>query len=520
MSLSIAARLRFMTGLFAALALQVGLLVAFLLAIAPAPARAAALDNIRQSVQEFTLDNGLRILVVERHDAPVFAYATVVDAGSVCEMTGTTGIAHMFEHMSLKGTPTIGTTDYAKESKALDAVDAAWDAVRSELDRGADTDSVRLGELMARFMQAREAAQKFVIPNAYDNILETNGGRDMNAQTRTDMTAFYYRLPSNRLELWGRLEGDRLSHPVLREFYTERDVVRNERRMQESSPIGRLFNNLLTTAFEAHPYGNGVIGFSSDIENFRRRDAIDFYDKYYVASNMTICLVGDVTMDDVRRVAGEYFEDMRQGPNPPPVITQEPVHTAERRVIAEEDANPVLLAGWQAPAERERDFAAMELLMDILGNGRTSRLYERLVKKEQIATQVGAGVGLPGSKYPNLAGAFIYVTADKDPLLAEQMAYEEIKRLSDQGPTAEELAKVKTRYRANHIRALRRPDNLALELAAADQIAGHWSWLFEQIDRIDAVTVADVQRVAAERLIPGRRAVAVITRPPAADEAE
>jgi predicted Zn-dependent peptidase len=307
---------------------------ALLLAIAAGVlpvAEAAPLEKLADSVQEFTLENGLRFLVVERHDAPVFSYTTIVDAGGVCEVTGVTGIAHMFEHMAFKGTETVGTTDYKKERKALVKVDAAWDAVIDERRKGFDTDSTRLAELVETYKKAREEAREFVVSNEFVTVLETNGARGVNAFTGTDMTGYLYSLPSNRLELWARMEADRLSHPVLREFYTERDVVRNERRSQESSPIGRLFDNLLTTAFAAHPYGTGVIGHSSDIEAFHRRDALGFFEQYYVATNMTVALVGDVTVDEVKKLAKKYFSEVRGGPDPPPVVTVEPVRRPATR---------------------------------------------------------------------------------------------------------------------------------------------------------------------------------------------
>lgn len=477
-----------------------------------ASAGASPLQSLADQVQEFTLENGLRFLVVEQHDAPVFSYATVVDAGGVCEVVGTTGIAHMFEHMAFKGTETIGTSDFKKEQRALARVDEAWDAVLTERHRGFDADSLRLAELAEAYKQARDEAREFVLSNDYVKILESNGAQGVNAFTGLDITAYLYSLPSNRLELWARMESDRLSHPVLREFYTERDVVRNERRSSESSPTGRLFDALLTTSFSAHPYGTGVIGHSSDIENFHRRDALEFFDKYYVASNMTVCLVGDVTVDEVQKLAREYFMEVREAPDPPPVMTIEPVHTAELRIIAEEDANPVLITCWQAPAQRDPDFAAMELLTAMLGNGRTSRLYERLVKEEQVAIQVGAGVGLPGSKYPSLAGVFTYVVADGDPEEVEAMVYEEVEGLIASGPTDDELAKVKTIYRAQEMRQLRRPLRLAVALASADQMQGDWRQLFEHLDRVEQVTTADIQRVATEYLVRPQRIVAMIQK--------
>jgi predicted Zn-dependent peptidase len=489
-----------------------GLLALFL--VGPVrPARAVLLQNLRDSVQEFTLENGLRFLVVERHEAPVFSYTMCVDAGGVCEVPGLTGIAHMFEHMAFKGTESIGTTDYAAEKPALDAVDAAWDEVRAERLKGAAADSARLRQLGAVFAKAQEAAQRFVVGNQFFSLLEQNGAKDVNAFTATDATCYQYDIPSNRLELWARMEGDRLSRPVMREFYMERDVVRNERRMRlESSAMGRFLESLMTAAFMAHPYSHGFSNFASDIEMFRRQDAREFFDRYYVASNMTVALVGDVDAREVRRLAERYFSGVRRGPNPDPVTIVEPVHTAERRVLAEEDANPIVIVGWQGPAETDPDYAAAELLMQVLGGGRSSRLFERLVKKEKVATAASAGIGLPGSKYPNLVVTFAYVAADQDPQRAEAVIHEEVARLIVEGPTAAELQKVKTEYLANQIRQLREPAELALQLAMTDQGQGNWRRLFEHLDRIESVTAADLQRVARERFVKARRTVGILSK--------
>ncbi len=488
-------------------------------AILAAPAPAAPLEELRASVKEFALDNGLRFLVVEKPDAPVFAYATCVDAGGVCEMTGTTGIAHMFEHMAFKGTPSVGASDFAAERKAMAATDAAWDAYLEEKHKRFAADSTRLGELMSAFRTAMEREKSYVIQNDFDRILETNGARNVNAFTSTDMTCYMYSLPSNRAELWARMEGDRLAQPVLREFYQERDVVRNERRIGESSPVQRLFEDFITTAFIAHPYGTGVIGHASDIEAFSRRDAQAFFDKYYVAPNMTVCVVGDVTVGQVRQLAEKYFRHVRLGPNPPPVVTVEPVHRAELRVTIEDDANPTVIVGWQSPAQQDPDYAAMELVMEILGTGRSSRLYERLVKKEQVATQVGAGTDTPGAKYENQAIVFVFLATGRNPEDAEAMVYEEVDRLIAQGPTEEELRKVKTGYVARIIRQLRQPQWLAIALASSDQMLGDWRAAFDHLARIEAVTAADVQRLAQERLVKERRTVAMLKKKAASQEA-
>jgi predicted Zn-dependent peptidase len=495
-------------------------LLAVLLAGPARPARAALLQEVRDSVQEFTLENGLRFLVVERHEAPVFSYTTCVDAGGVCEIPGATGIAHMFEHMAFKGTESIGTTDYAAEKPALEAVDAAWGELRAERLKGADADSARLRQLETAFARAQEEAARFVVGNEFFGLLERNGAKDVNAFTATDATCYQYDIPSNRLELWARMEGDRLARPVMREFYKERDVVRNERRMRiESSAMGRFLESLMTAAFMAHPYAHGFSNFASDIEMFRRQDALEFFDRYYVASNMTVALVGDVDAREVQRLAEQYFGGVRRGPDPGPVTVVEPVHTAERRVLAEEDANPVVIIGWQGPAEADPDYAAAELLMQVLGGGRSSRLYGRLVKREQVATAAAAAIGLPGSKYPNLMITFAYIAADQDPARAEALIDEEVARLTEEGPTAAELQKVKTEYLAGQLRQLREPAQLALQLAMTDQARGDWRRLFEHLDRIQSVTAADLQRIARERFVTSRRTVGILSKKGAGEKA-
>ena len=235
---------------------------------------------------------------------------------------------------------------------------------------------------------------------------------------------------------------------------------------------------------------------------------------------MTVCFVGDVDVDEVREFAEKYFAGVGDAPDPPPVTTAEPVHTAERRVIAEEEANPVVLIGWQSPASADPDYAGAELLMEILGGGRSSRLYTRLVKDEQVATQVMTGTDLPGRKYPNQAGVFAFCAADRDPQEAEELIYEEIDRLIAEGPTHEEVQKVKAGYMARMLRHLRDPANLAVELASADQLEGDWRFLFRHLGRIEKVDATQIQALAAERLVKARRTVAVMRKPDASDEAE
>jgi len=257
--------------------------------------------DLEAQVQEFTLDNGIHFLVLERHDVPVFTFRTYVNVGSANEVSGITGIAHILEHMAFKGTSQIGTEDYKKEKKAMAAEDAAFAALLAERKKGERADPAVIAELEKAFEEAKDSAREYVVSNEFGEIIENNGGRGMNASTNCDATRYYYSLPSNRLELWAYLEGSRMSDPVLREFYTEKDgPVTEERRMRtDNNPVGRLIEQFQNTAFSAHPYHHSTIGYMSDINNITRQDCIDFYNRNYVGPNFTIAVVGNVEFAEV-----------------------------------------------------------------------------------------------------------------------------------------------------------------------------------------------------------------------------
>ena len=483
------------------------------LVAAVAPAQADTFEDLASQVHEFTLDNGLKFLLFERHDAPVFSFRTYVDAGGVDEVPGVTGIAHMFEHMAFKGTHTVGTKDYAAEAKAMEKVDEAWLALARETAKGHRADPNKVEQLEAAFDAAQKKAQEYVVSNEFSKLLEENGAQGLNAATGTDMTFYLYSLPSNRLELWARLEGDRLTNPVLREFYTERDVVIEERRFQESSPSGRMFDQLITTGFTAHPYGTGIIGFTSDLQQLTRQDAYDFFQKYYVASNMTIAVVGDVYPDDLEKLAKKYFSKVPAGEDPMPVRTVEPKHEAEIRFERIEDAQPIVAMGYHIPGMSHPKWYAYEMLGDILGSGRSSRTYTRLVKEDQIASQAGGGVGFPGRKYPNMLVLFGLVSTDSTPEEVEAAFKEEVMRIAEEGPTAEELDKVKSMNKAAMIRQLRSNSGLAAQLARYQGMFGDWRQLFDVIEQIEAVTLEDVREAAQDALRPGNAVVGMIKKP-------
>jgi len=483
---------------------------------APAAVR-TGLESLEKQVQEFTLANGLRFLVVERHQAPVFSFFTVVNSGSANDAIGTTGIAHMMEHMAFKGTSLVGTTDGAAEKQAMEAEERTWSALLDERRKGARADSSVLARLQKAFEDAQTASAKYVVTDEFSQLVEQAGGQNLNAFTASDITAYFYSLPSNRLELWAALFAGALVDPVFREFYKERDVVYEERRMRvESSPIGRLFYEFVTTAFNAHPYGFGGIGFPSDLKSFSRTQGEEFFRRNYVAKNMTVVVVGDVKLAEVKRLAEKYFSAISDAPAPPPIDTVEPAQIAERRVTIEDRAQPFVIVGWHIPAVSDPDYAAWKAAADLLGGGRWSRLYKTLVKEKKIAVQAGCGTGEPGEKYPNLFMTFLVPASGQDPATVEQEAYRVIDEVLDEKPfTKEELDGYKVRVRAQKIAAVEDNGSLAGELAQAQALYGGWRQFFREQERVQALTPGDLVRVMRAGLVKSNRTVASIVNPPA-----
>ena len=244
--------------------------VAVLLVLS-AIAVAQDLASFEKRITVKKLDNGLTVIICERPEAPVFSFDTHVDAGSAQDPMGQTGLAHMFEHMAFKGTDKIGTTDYAAEKVALAKVEKAYAAYIEERDKRVGRDEQKLKDLQKAWQDAIADAQKYVKPNEFPQILESNGAEGLNATTSQDETDYHYSLPENRLELWAYLESERFIHPVMREFYKERNVVIEERRMRtDSNPIGRLLEQFITAAFQAHPYHRPTIGWMADLNSLLR----------------------------------------------------------------------------------------------------------------------------------------------------------------------------------------------------------------------------------------------------------
>jgi predicted Zn-dependent peptidase len=492
--------------------------VIVLLLAALAAAQDVASFEKRTTVKK--LDNGLTVVICERPEAPVFSFFTHVDAGSVQDPLGQTGLAHMFEHMAFKGTDKIGTKDYAAEKVALEKVEQAYAAYIAERDKPVGRDEKKLKDLEKAWRDAVAEADKYVKPNEFPQIVEINGGEDLNANTSDDETNYFYSFPENRLELWAYLESERFLHPVMREFYKERNVVIEERRMRvDSNPIGRLLEQFTTAAFQAHEYHRPTIGWMSDLNSFSATDAKKFFDEYYIPSNMVVTVVGDVKASETMPIIEKYFGRIPSRPQPDERTTTEPPQNAERRVVLQDTSQPLYLEGYHRPDYRSPDDAVYDAIADLMSSGRTSRLYRALVRDKKIAADSAGFTGLPGNKYPHLFAFYAFPLPGHKPEEMADAIHVEIEKLKNEDISDEELKMIKTRAKANLIRSLGSNEGLANNLALYQARYDDWRELFRSVDRIDKVTKADIRRVANQTFVPTNRTVGIIETKPAAPAA-
>lgn len=488
------------------------------LALGAAAARAQDLASFEKRVTTKTLDNGLTVVICERPGAPVFSFFTHVDAGSVQEKEGQSGLAHMFEHMAFKGTDRIGTKDIAAERKALAKVETAFAAYEAERTKLAGKDEKKVAALETAFREAAKEADAFVVSNAFGEIVDREGGVGLNAFTSEDETGYFFSMPANRFELWAYLESSHFMTPVFREFYKERDVVFEERRMRvDSNPVGRLVEQFLAAAFNAHPYGRSGIGWPSDLSAYSASDAEAFFKTYYVPSNMVVTVVGDLTAAEVMPVIEKYFARLPKVPKPAEIRTVEPPQIAEKEIVLVDPSQPFYLEGYHKPSALHPDAAVYDAISDLLSSGRTSRLYRSLVRDKKVAAFSQGFGDFPGSKYPSLFAFFAVPVPGKTTADVKDAIRAEIERLKTEDVSDADLAMVKTRAKASLIRRLGDNQGLANQLGTFQARFGDWRELFREVEKIDKVTKADVRRVANEAFVAKNRTVARIeTKEPAA----
>jgi predicted Zn-dependent peptidase len=390
-------------------------------------------------------------------------------------------------------------------------------AMRDKLRRGEVADLAspegwtdRYRELDRQFDALVQKQREIIVKDHLDQIYTSNGGEFLNAFTTEDQTAYFLRIPRNRLELWAWLESDRLMNPVFREFYSERDVVFEERRLRiESTPLGRYEEEWNATFWDASPYTWPVVGWGSDIPTYTLQQAKDYFATYYAPNNITGVLAGDFRTEEVKPLLERYFGRIPRGKtDPPAVVTLEPVQLGEKRYNAAAETSPTVRVWWKTVPLVHKDTPALDLLSDVL-SGRTGRLYKGLVLGRQVANDAGASID--PRKYGGIFQVECTVKDGKEPAAVEAAVYEEIARLANEDVPAEELQKVKNAYKANSYRRLASPFAVFVQLVRYDAIAD-WRLINTAPELADAVTAADLRRVAQQYLEPENRTVGTFLR--------
>ena len=494
------------------------IILAFLAAVL-LPALAVRAQQV--AVEEHTLANGLKLLMVPKKGDPNVAAGWVAKVGSVNERPGITGLSHLFEHMMFKGTHTIGTTDITKELGLIEKMDSVKAEIRKE--EQSQLAQLRLGEisdltdpknrtahhneLLQQMAQLETEAKALIVPNEFDKVYANAGASGMNAGTTEDFTVYFINVPANKLELWFWMESDRLLNPVFREFYSERDVVAEERRMRtDSTPTGKFEEEFNALFWTASPYSWPVIGWPSDLDGLTREEAAAYFALNYAPNNLTACLVGDFDPARAKALADRYFGRLKRYPQPqPPLRTREVEQEAEKRMTAYAETNPQVEIRYHTVADGHADEPALVVLGSLL-SGRTGRLYKSLVLDQKIANSASAGQN--GMKWEGLFYLEGVAKPGNAPEQVEKALYQNIEVLQKEKVSDRELQKVKNQFAADNFRRLQNNFALMLQLLIADCYRG-WPSLNEDPKRIAAVIPDDIQRVANKYFKPENRTVAL-----------
>ncbi len=499
-----------------------------------APALAQELN-----VVERTLPNGMKVLMVPRHDQPTISCGWLARVGSANERPGITGLAHLFEHMMFKGTRTIGTKDAARDLELNRLQDEVQVGIREEMSvlrekqrRGEIKDMMdpaartpRLTELLAKFDALVTEQRGLIVKDEMDKLYQEQGSTGLNASTSNDRTFYIVGIPSNKLELWAWLESDRLANPVFREFYSERNVILEERRQTlESVPGGTVEEAFNAMTWMAHPYHWEVIGWPSDIAQVTREQANEFFATFYAPYNLTAILVGDLDVEKTWALMQKYFGRIPANPKGvPEVITLEPVQPAEQRMVAEVERTPSVEADYKAVPAVHRDAPALQVLGVVLGGppmmGRpgmggpmrppSGRLHKSLVLDKKAATRTTAS--FRGQRYGGLFVATVTPAPGKRPDEVEPLLYAEIEKVVKEGVTDDELSRAKNAIRVAWYTRLESNSGIRESLSQAES-AGTYRDLLDAPKKVEAVTREDVQRVAKQYLVKESRSVLLTSR--------
>jgi len=496
---------------------KIFIILLFLLVAAGFSLRAYA-GELNIPVKEYTLSNGIKVLIVERHTSPTFSAQILFKTGSADDPVGLTGVAHMLEHMMFKGTKTIGTTNYEAEIPIMKKIDILAEKIEKEKAKGiadpARTSQNKIVSMQKQIAALEKEEEKYAIAYEITSILENAGSTGLNAGTSFDYTNYIVSLPSNKLELWAYLESDRINNPVFRMFTKERSVIAEERRMAvESKPMGKMLEVFLYTMYAENPYHHPVIGWADDIDNFKAKDVMEVFKRNYSPKNMVIAVVGDVNAEKTIRTIKKYFGGLKNYGNIRAIFTQESPQKDQKRAIVSWDAKPNLWIGFHGPKAVSRDRYALNLLNEILGSGKTSRLYKDMVEDKKIAVSVACAAFPLKYETPFL---FIINPAKAEySKTAEEEFFKQIEKIKKEKVSAWELEKAKNKLIAAFIREIEDNADLADKLTYGEGILGSWRY-FDLRKEYEEITADDIQKAAKKYLNKDNSTVVELTKPVAA----
>ena len=472
--------------------------------------------KISIDVEEFTLENGMLFLVVNRPATPQVACRLAIRAGSALETTGQTGIAHMLEHMLFKGTKNFGTLDWEKDLQLQTDIEAAYKVIDIERHKRSP-DQALIRRQLEKMTQLRNEVQQIYVPQAFSSQLGKNGAVGVNAFTTRDQTQYVMSIPSDMIEQWFSIASEQIFEPAWREFYVEKGVVQREWAYRYvNNPNGAAWLDLYATAYTAHPYQNPVIGWKSDMENFSTTAARKFHERNYHPANAVCVLVGDISVEKARQLAKTYFSRYPAGKRSPEAVTTQPSQQGpvERIRYLKGARTPLVRIGFHGAPMGTDEFFALDAMTMILSSGRSARMNREIVEKG-LATQAWAHN--PDNRYGGmiiLGGSPIepetaspdtptdtpneeqkqaaYLAACRN---VEKLLIDQVENLKDKPVSSRDLARLKKLNRRDFIDRLRGNEDLAGTLATLEVQTG-WRYLTAYLDRMERVTPEMIQAVA------------------------
>jgi len=464
----------------------------------------ATLARLAESVHTATLSNGVRVVMYRRGVAPVFAGAVGVRVGGSDEKPGHTGIAHMLEHMAFKGTTKIGTSDFRREKRLLDELEEIAQIQRPD---GSLPDDRK-----KRWDEIHAELEQIWVSEEFTRRYEENGAAGMNATTDSELTRYFTDMPRVAFEFWCRMEAARILDPVMRQFYRERDVVLEERRMRsEDSPEGKLYEKLLGISFLNHPYQYPVIGYENDIRSLTASEVREFHRRFYVPGNIAVSVVGDV--DPVRDLPmlERYFGRIPVGPMPSRPTAVEPPQEGQREVVIENKASPQIYISYRKMQYPHPDDAPVSILLEMLAGSSVSPLYQELVKKRQVAASIAYDEA-PGNAYPNLAIFSIMTRAPHSNGEVIEAFDRTLARFIARPIDSAALEIAKRAVAVEYLEHVRSNMSLAIDFVSSTLLYDNWRAMIDWYDQAMRVTGEDIARVAKTYFVPSNRVIARLER--------